>query len=101
MRTRSLFAVSLYVAGGKGKEVARAEMVLGQPSLNCFIKKIFFLYRATSVVYGSSQARGRIRAVAAGLQHSSQQHQILNPLSKARGEPTSSWTLVGIVTSEP
>ena len=63
----------------------------------------FFLYvchfRATPMAYGSYQARGRIRATAAGLyhsysnarskpclhlHHSSQQHQILNPLSQAR-----------------
>ena len=74
------------------------------PSFSRFIeKKIFFfwLFRAALAAYGSSQARGRIRAVAAGLHHShrkrkiqavsatyaiatSQQHRILNPLSKAR-----------------
>ena len=59
----------------------------------------FFLsfFRATPMAYGSSQSRGPIRAIAAGLyhshsnlshvyhlHHSSQQHRILNPLSKAR-----------------
>ena len=59
----------------------------------------FFFFRATPAAYGSSQARGRIRATAAGLHiatatgdpshnldlhHSSPQHWILNPLSKAR-----------------
>ena len=34
------------------------------------------------MAYGGSQARGQIRATAAGLRHSSQQCQ--NPLSKAR-----------------
>jgi len=34
------------------------------------------------------------------LHHSSQQRQILNPLSKARVEPLSSWTLVGFNTTE-
>ena len=53
------------------------------------------------MAYGDSQARGQIGAVAAGLRHrqsntkselvcdlhhSSQQHQILNPLSKARDQ---------------
>ena len=38
------------------------------------------------LTYGSSQARGRIRAAAAGLHHSSQQRQILNPLSEARDQ---------------
>ena len=35
------------------------------------------------------------------LQHSSWQYQILNPLSKDRDRPMSSWFLVGFVTSEP
>ena len=55
----------------------------------------FCLFRAVLMAYGGSQARDWIRAVAAGLHHrhsnagtklhhSSWQHQILNPLSKAR-----------------
>ena len=32
------------------------------------------------------------------LQHSSQQCQVLNPLSEAGVDPTSSWKLVGFVT---
>ena len=36
------------------------------------------------------------------LHHSSQQLEILNPLSRAREiEPVSSWILVGFVTTEP
>ena len=35
------------------------------------------------MAYGGFQARSQIRAVAADLHHSSQQCQILNPLSKA------------------
>ena len=31
---------------------------------------VFFLFRATSVAYGSSQARGLMGATAAGLHHS-------------------------------
>ena len=42
------------------------------------------LFRAVPVAYGSSQARGRIGAAAAGLHHSSLQCRILNPLSAAR-----------------
>ena len=59
------------------------------------------LFRAVPTAYGGSQARGPISAAAAGLHtshiamqglsrihdlqyHSSQQHQILNPLSEAR-----------------
>mgnify|MGYP001273052241 CR=1 FL=1 len=41
----------------------------------------FFLFRATPVAYGSSQARGQIGAIDAGLHHSSQQCKILNPVS--------------------
>ena len=62
----------------------------------------FLLFRATPLAYGSSQARGRIGAVAASLHtyttdketqdpncvcdlhHSSRQSWILNPLSKTR-----------------
>ena len=35
-----------------------------------FILFIFLLFRATLAAYGSSQARGQIRAVAASLHHS-------------------------------
>ena len=60
---------------------------------------IVFVFRAEPVAYGSSQAGGRIEAVASSLchshsnieskphlylHHSSQQGQILNPLSEAR-----------------
>ena len=59
----------------------------------------FVFFRATPMAYGISQARGQIRAAAAGLHqshsgarssricnlhHSSRQHQILNPMSEAR-----------------
>ena len=47
---------------------------------------LFCLFRAASMAYGSFQARGQIGAVAAGLHHSSQQCQILNPLSEARDQ---------------
>ena len=58
----------------------------------CFV---FCLFRAVLAAYGSSQARGRIRASVAiattpaprhicALHHSSRQHQILNPLSEDR-----------------
>ena len=54
----------------------------------CFFFFIFFCLFAISwaapEAYGGSQARGLIRAVAAGLHHSSQQCQIFNPLSEAR-----------------
>ena len=68
-----------------------------------FFVFLLFLWAAPAA-YGGSQARGLIRAVATGLRqshsnagsepicnlhHSSRQHRILNPLSKARD-----WTLV-------
>ena len=63
------------------------------------IPPFFFLFTATPVAYGSSQARGPVGVTAAGLQHSHSntrsepclqpmshlwQCQFLNPLSKAR-----------------
>ena len=44
------------------------------------------LFRAISLAYGSSQAKGPIRNTTAGLHHSSQQRQILNPQSKSRDQ---------------
>ena len=35
------------------------------------------------------------------LHHSSLQCRILNPLTQARTEPTSSWILVGFISTEP
>ena len=70
----------------------------------------FFLYRAAPVVYGSSQARVWMGAVAAGLHHShsnldpscicdlhhsSWKHQILNPLGEARD-----WTQILVDTRQ-
>ena len=46
------------------------------------------------MAYGSSQARGWIRTVVIGLHHSSQQRQILNPLSQTRDRTALSWMLV-------
>ena len=66
----------------------------------CFLF-FFGLFRTPSAAYGSSQARGRMRAAAASLHHNSQQHQILNLLSKPGMEHDSSWILDGFVTAEP
>ena len=62
---------------------------------------IYLLFRDAPVAHRSSPARGLIRAVAAGLHqshshlnHSSRQHRILDPLSKARD-----WTRVLMDTS--
>ena len=56
-----------------------------------FMYLVFCHFRATPVAYRSSQARGWIKAVAAGLHHSSQQCQILNPLSEASILMDASW----------
>ena len=47
------------------------------------------------------KARGGIKAATTSLHHSSQQCQILNPLSEEEIEPTSSWILVMFITSVP
>ena len=44
----------------------------------------FLLFRAAPTAYGSSQARGRIRAVAVSLHHSHSNAGSLTQLSKAR-----------------
>ena len=73
-----------------------------QPQDICW-NSFFFFFRPTPIAYGSSQARGRIRAVAAtatamwdpsrncDLHYSSWQHRTLNPLSKARDQ---TWVLM-------
>ena len=75
-----------------------------------FFFYVFRLFRATCRAYGSSQARGPIRAIAAHLHHSkhdpspvydlhrsSPQCWILNPLSKARDQTCDMWLPVGFV----
>jgi len=73
--------------------------------------RFFFLFRAALVAYGGSQARGPMRAVAAGLHHStampdlsqvcdlhrsSRQRRILNPLSEARDQIRNLMVPIGI-----
>ena len=74
------------------------------------------LFRAALKAYGGSQARGRVGAAAASLYtatalpdlscvcdlyHSSQQLQILNPLSGPKIKLASSWIIVGFVSAKP
>ena len=77
----------------------------------------FLLFRAVPVAYGSSQARGRIRAyccqhmpqpqqhgiwaASCDLHLSSWQQQIPNPLSKARDRSISSRILVRFISAAP
>ena len=69
--------------GGRGQEGLYSYTKHGR---SFFFFFVFCPFRATLTVYGGSQARGLIRAVAAGLCHSSQQRRILNPLSEARDQ---------------
>ena len=87
---------------------------LWSPSGN---SKTFFFFRAAPVAYGSSQARGQIRVVAAGLHQSHSNAGSTKPRlwpthnNTLTGSLThwarpgikteSSWILVGFVTTEP
>ena len=89
------------------------------PSLLLFCFFFFFsfaFFRTVPMAHGSSQARGQIGAVTAGLHHShsntrsktvcdlhrsSQQCGILNPQSKARDGTLVLMVLVRFITAEP
>ena len=84
---------------------------------NFFFLFFLFLFRATSVSYGGSQARSLIGATAAGGHHShsnSRSEPHLRPNTTAHGnagssthwarpgmEPATSWLLVGLVATAP
>ena len=71
----------------------------------------FLLFRAVPLAYGSSQARGRIRATTASLRHSNCRSELhITAHSNARPlthrtrpgiELVSSWILVGFVSAVP
>ena len=63
----------------------------------CFV----LLSRATLKAYGSSQARGGIRATATSLHHSHSNARSLTHWARPGIEPTSSWFLVGFVSAAP
>ena len=105
-RNRVLFAFST----DAGSSISYEQ--LKQVSIYLFIYCLFAFSRAVPAAYGGSQARGLIGAVAAAFaraiapwdlshacnpHHSSRQHGILNPLSKARDRTCTSWFLVGFV----
>ena len=85
------------------------------PSLEIFfyLFYLFFLFRASPMAYRSSQARGWIRAAAAGLHHSQSNngsatyttaHSNAGSLThwvRPGIEPVSSWILVRFFTTEP
>ena len=61
----------------------------------------FAFLRATPEAYRRSQARGRIGVAAAGLHHGHSNAGSLTQTARPGMEPSSSWTLVGFVTTEP
>ena len=73
---------------GPNQEVSKAVCSLALCIISFFSFIFFFffflLFQAAPVAYRGSQARGWITDAAAGLCHSSWQHQNLNPLSEAR-----------------
>ena len=62
---------------------------------------IFLLFRATSVAYGGSQARGQIGAMAAGLHHTHSNAGSLTHWMRPGIEPETPWLLVGFVSAVP
>ena len=75
---------------------------------------VFCIFRTTPVAYAGSQARGRIRAVAAGLIHSNMRSEPCTPYTTAHGnarslthwkrpgiKPASSQMLVRFISAEP
>ena len=78
----------------------------------CLFVFVFCLLRAMPMAYGSSQARGWIRATAAGHSHSHPRSKLhLQPMPqltrslthRARPgiKPTTSWLLVRFITAKP
>ena len=69
-----------------------------------FLVLFFYLFafsRAAPTAFGGSQARGLIRAVAAGLHHSHSNAGSLTHGAKPGIEPATSWFLVGFVSTAP
>ena len=76
------------------------------------ISGVFLLFRATSMAYGDSQARGQIRAVAAGLHQSHSNTAVTYTIAHSNAgslthwvrpgiEPATSWFLVWFFFAEP
>ena len=72
-----------------------------KPPGDSFFFPLFFFwrFRATPAAYGGSQARGQIGAVVASHSHSNAGSLI--HWARPGLKPSSSWILVGFVTSEP
>ena len=70
----------------------------------CFIFLFYFIFcllKAAPAAYGGSQARGQIKAVAAGLHHSHSNARSLTHRARPGIEPASFWILVRFVSPEP
>ena len=67
--------------------------------LFCFV--LFWLFRATLVVYGGSQARGLMGTIAAGLHHSQNNARSLTHWARPGIEPATSWFLVRFISAVP
>ena len=93
--------------GGSGKdwELGTHRCKLLTFILFCFVLFYFILFyllfRAVPTAYGGFQARGRTRAVAAGLHHNHSNAGSLTHWARTGIEPASSWTLVRFVYAEP
>ena len=68
--------------------------------LFCFIL-FFAVFRAAPAAYRGSQAKGLIGATAAGLHHSHSNVGSLTHWSRPGIEPSTSWFLVGFVSTAP
>ena len=76
------------------------QMTLNSPGcffLFCFVCLFFVFFRATPAAHGGSQARGRIRAVAAGLHLSHSKAGSSTHWMRSGIEPATPWFLVGFV----
>ena len=62
---------------------------------------IILHFRASHVAYGSSHARGRIRAKASSLNHSPSNASYLTQWAKPGIQSTSAWIPVGFISLEP
>ena len=62
---------------------------------------VFCLFGAIPLTYGGSQARGLIRATAAGLHHSHSNARSLTHWAWSGIKPATSWFLVGFVSTAP
>ena len=94
-------------AGSLGRMIQMKEMAWEWKGM-CLTQSIcswrFFcvcLFRAAPMTYGSSQARGRIEATAAGLRYSHNNAGSLTHWARPGIKPEALWFLVGFVSTVP